>query len=174
MHLHPTRISPHILFVPLNYWPAMTDLYSSPDTQWLSLGSLGFFPSLLPILLSPPFTHLFQFSPLCPQPIRPPGIPGVLSPTVVFDGPVCCRHGWCGSGAQPCVRSKRSNGAGQWPCNCQLEGFARTRPCVMTAWCGYRSSEMISLEVFYFEKWNEILKTIKESQTRILNKNTTL
>lgn len=106
MHLHPARISPHILFVPLNYWPAMTDLYSSPDTQWLSLGSLGFFSPLLPILLSPPFTHLFQFSPLCPQPIRPPGIPGVLSPTVVFGGPVCCRHGWCGSGAQPCVHSK--------------------------------------------------------------------
>lgn len=106
MHLHPARISPHILFVLLNYWPAMTDLYSSLDTRWLSLGSLGFLFPLLPILLSPPFTHLFQFSPPVPSANPPPGIPGALSPTVVFGGPVCCRRGWCGSGAQPCVLLK--------------------------------------------------------------------
>lgn len=89
MHLHPSIIPLHILFVPLNYCQTITDPYNSPDTQWLSLGSPFFHPPY-----SSPFTLLFQFSPP-PKTILPPGIPGVLSLTVVFVRPVWCWHGWC-------------------------------------------------------------------------------
>lgn len=91
MHLHPGVLPLHILFVPLNCCQTITDPYNSPDTQWLSPGSLFFFFTH-PIL--PPLTLLFQFSPP-PLAILPSGIPGVLSVTVVFTTPLWCWHGWC-------------------------------------------------------------------------------
>lgn len=89
MHLHPAILPLHIRFVPLNYNYTITDLYNSPDAQWLSLPCffkpipfLPISPLLFPFVL-PPFASLSS------------GIPGVLSLTAAFVRPVLCWHGWC-------------------------------------------------------------------------------
>lgn len=149
MHLHPARISPHILFVPLNYWPAMTDLYRSPDTQWLSLGSLGFLPPFTHPIIPPIYSFISIFSPV-PSANPPPWDPwGIVSNGSFWWASLLSAWLmwlWC---ATMCS-FKRSNSTGQWPVTVDWKvlGFARTRPCVITVWCGYWSSGMFAFNFF--------------------------